>query len=151
VILEIAYRLPTGMEQKRYLESLGDCGTIKTVFFANGFVLPSSVRRSPDFDTDRPGFETIRPDFGKHSLNFETASPTFRAVPPISKSTAPFLKTVPPVSADVPPDLKTSPPIFGVFPRFYQPFPRFFGRRNVFGNLFPAAIYTDFNPKLTKN
>jgi hypothetical protein len=139
------------MNPKRHSESLGNYGNNFASFSANGFVLPKSVRLSPDFQNDRPEFwwgerprEPRRPDF-------ETASPNFRAVPPISKATVPFLKTTLPVSADAPPDLKAAPPIFGESPRFCQPFPRFFGRQNAFGNLFPAAIYTVFNPKLTKN
>jgi hypothetical protein len=139
------------MNPKRHSESLDNYGNNFASFSANGFVLSQSVRLSPDFQNDCPEFETIRPDFVKPSPIFETASPNFRGVLPISKATAPFLKTVPPVSADAPPDLKAAPPIFCVFPRFCQPFPRFFGRRNAFGNVFPAAIYTVFNPKLTKN
>jgi hypothetical protein len=149
LICKIAYSDGARMNSKRHSGSLGNYGNSFAAFPANGFVLPQSVRRCPDFrwgerpreprspgfGNDSPESENRRPVFKSHSPEFETASPVLANGSPGFGSRSPDFQDGSPGLAGRSPEFFRLSPVFKAFPRFGEAFPRFILASRHFWNL----------------
>ena len=147
------------MNSKRHSGSLGNYGNSFAAFPANGFVLPQSVRRSPEFrwggrprEPRSPGFGNDSPESENRRPVFKSHSPGFETVSPVLANGSPALAVVPPIFRTAPPDWRAAPPDFSGSPRILiaspvlgKPSPGLFWHHATFANCFPTAICATFS------